>query len=120
MTVTERVWFLRHARAIRCSSLAGFHGRSTFTHAAAVGGQKQPASRILLESHDLGAPTLLRHRPRMPRRLHAHLGCELAHQLEHALPLGEHDDLAIRLFEEVAQNAFELLELRTDAAGRIE
>ena len=35
-TVTERVWFLRQARAMRCSSLAGFHGRSTLITALAT------------------------------------------------------------------------------------
>ena len=35
-TVTERVWFLRQARAMRCSSFAGFHGRSTLTTALAA------------------------------------------------------------------------------------
>ena len=36
MTVTERVWFLRQARATRCSSFAGFHGRSTLAAIVAL------------------------------------------------------------------------------------
>ena len=129
-TVTERVWFLRQARAMRCSSLAGFHGRSTFTtaladlqvqaDAAAVGGEEQPAGRVLLEAVDLGAAALLRHRAGVPGRLHPHLGGELAHQLEHALPLREHDDLAVGLLQQIAEDAFQLLELGADAAGGIE
>ena len=74
----------------------------------------------LLEAVDLGAAALLRHRAGMPGRLDAHLGGELAHQLQHALPFGEDDDLAVRLLEQVAEDAFQLFELRAHAAGRIE
>ena len=88
--------------------------------AAAVGRQEQPAGGVLLEAHDLGAPALLRHRARVPRRLDAHLARQLAHHLQHALPLGEHDHLAVRLLEQVAEHALQLLELRADAAGGIE
>ena len=56
----------------------------------------------------------------MPSHLHADFGGELAHQRQHALPLGEHDDLALRLRQEVAQDALQLLELGADAAARIE
>ena len=36
MTVTGLVWCLRQARAMRCSSLAGFHGRSQLMTTLAV------------------------------------------------------------------------------------
>ena len=62
---------LRQARAIRCSSFAGFHGKSTFTTALAAcklsptlplsveRNSRQAGS--CLEPHDLGAPALLRY-----------------------------------------------------------
>ncbi len=88
--------------------------------AAAVGGEEQPAGRVLLEADDLGAAALLRHRAGMPSHLHAQFRRQFPHQFQHPLPLGEHDDLAIRLFEQVAQDAFQLFELGAHAAGRIE
>ena len=129
-TVTERVWFLRQARAMRCSSLAGFHGRSTLTTALATcrlsptlplsvdRNSRQAGS--LLEAVDLGAAALLRHRAGVPGGLDAHFAREFAHHCQHPLPFGEDDDLAIRLFEQIAEDALQLLELGADAAGRIE
>ena len=84
--------------------------------AARIGRKKETAGGIPLEAVDLGAAALLRHRARMPCRLDAHFARKLAHQLEHALPLGEYDDLALRLLEQVGEDFFQLLELGADAA----
>ena len=115
ITSTERIWFLRQARAIRCSSLAGFHGRSTLIDgagdlevepdAAAVGGQKQPAGRVMLEAVDLGAAALLGQRSGVPGDLDAHLAGQFADHDQHPLPFGEHDDLAVGLGEQSPSTA---------------
>ena len=72
MTSTVRIWFFRQARAMRCSSFAGFHGRSRLITELAiwrlsptlplVRRKEQPTVRITLEARDLCAAAVLRHR----------------------------------------------------------
>ena len=86
---------------MRCSSFAGFHGRSTFTTAFA-------ACRF--------SPTL----PLSVERKISARRRQLAYQLQHSLPLGEYNDLTVRFAEQIGQNTLKLFELGADAAARIE
>src|SRR5580693_9344772 len=80
-TVTERVWFLRQALAMRLE-LGGIPRQidvddgacdlQVEADAAAVGRQKQPAGGVALEAVDFGAAPLLRQRTGVPGRLDAH------------------------------------------------
>jgi len=56
----------------------------------------------------------------VPGGLDPEFAGQLAHQRQHPLPLGEDDDLAVRLGEQILQDPLQLLQLRRDAAGRIE
>ena len=130
ITSTVRIWFLRQARAMRCSSFAGFHGRSRLITALAVC-RLSPTLPLSVDRNSRHSGSCLKRAISARRRS---CGTEpvcqatsspqilrhLAHQGQHALPFREHDHLAVRIGEQFGQHPLELLQLRADAAGGIE
>ena len=56
----------------------------------------------------------------MPGALGAHLCRQFPHQIEHADPFREHDELALAVFEQLSQHAFQLFQLGTHPAVGVE
>ena len=129
-TVTARFWPLRQARAMRCSSLAGFQGRSRLMTALATW-RLRPTAPASDERNSRQAGSS-RKRAISARRLswgtspvcQAHStpisAASLPHEIEHFHPFGEDDDLARRLLEELRRIRLQLFELRADPALGIE
>ena len=68
----------------------------------------------------ISAAFKLGHAPRVPGAIDTHLAREAAHELQHLHPFRKDDDLTRGFFQKLAQHAFELFELRADAAFGIE
>ena len=105
MTVTGRVWCLRQARAMRCSSLAGFHGRSQLMTTLAFWRFRPAAPESVLRKtrqcgSDLKALISARRRfcgtvPVCQAKPSSSRSQRLAHQFEHPLPFGKDDHLHV-------------------------
>ena len=87
---------------------------------AGVRRQEQPARRILPEAGNLGAAAQLRHVAGVPGAIEAHLRRQFPHQLQHPHPFGKHDNLALAVFEQLFQHAFQLFELGAYPAVGVE
>ena len=126
MTVTGRVWCLRQARAMRCSSLAGFQGRSQLMTTLAFWRFRPAAPESVLRKtrqcgSDLKALISARRRfwgtvPVCQAKPSLSRSAQLARQFEHPLPFGEDDDLDVGV---VAAFFEELLQFRQLRAGAV-
>ena len=118
ITVTGFVWCLRQARAIRCSSRAGFQGRSQLTTTLAFCRfrpvlpesvlRKHAAIGIVLEQLDFRAAAPLRHRTGVQRISDLHALAEILDQLQHARPFGKNDHFDVPVVAAFLQDLLQL------------
>jgi hypothetical protein len=88
--------------------------------APGVGAEKDPAGRVVLEGTDLDAAFLLGHGAGVPSVAQAASAAEVAHEFEHAFPLGEDDGLYVGRGKHLVEDPRKFLQFRAGAIGAIQ